>query len=94
MWWNFEYYQTKNMEVPASYDFLGKVTKQIVCNAPPPSDSGKWKWRFMGIPYQRCNNPGGDCYVVGHHLKKLPSYPRSYTHISSKGQGPANAKFN
>ena len=30
---------------------------------PPPSNCGKW--RFIGIPYQKCNNPGGDCYWEG-----------------------------
>ena len=30
---------------------------------PPPSNSGKW-W-FIGIPYWKCNNPGGDCYWEG-----------------------------
>ncbi len=30
---------------------------------PPPSNSGKW--RFIGIPYWKCNNPGGHCYWEG-----------------------------
>ncbi len=30
---------------------------------PPPSNSGKW--RFIGIPYWNCNNPGGHCYWEG-----------------------------
>ena len=30
---------------------------------PPPSSSRTW--RFIGIPYKKCNNRGGDCYWVG-----------------------------
>ena len=30
---------------------------------PPPSNSGKW--RFIGIPYWKCNNPGGHCFCEG-----------------------------
>ena len=31
----------------------------------PPTQDSSAKWRFIGIPYQKCNNPGGDCYWVG-----------------------------
>ncbi len=30
---------------------------------PPHSNSGEW--RFIGIPYYKCNNPGGHCYCEG-----------------------------
>ncbi len=33
---------------------------------PPPSNCGK----FTGIPYWKCNNPGGDCYWEGRQPKK------------------------
>ena len=46
-----------------------------VCNkpwvVPPPSSSGKW--RFIGIPYYKCYNPGGDCYWAGGQPKINPS---------------------
>ncbi len=34
-----------------------------------PGNSGKW--RFMGIPYWKCNNPGGHCYWEGAKPKIL-----------------------
>ena len=39
---------------------------------PPPSNCGKW--RFIGIPYYKCNNPGGDCCWEGGQPKWYVSY--------------------
>ncbi len=39
---------------------------------PPPSNSGKW--RFIGIPYWNCNNPGGHCYWEGATCKVYIPY--------------------
>ncbi len=30
------------------------------------------KWRFEGLAYLNCNNPGGDCYWEGRHPKIIP----------------------
>ena len=37
---------------------------------PHPSISNSGRWRFIGIPYWKCNNPGGHCYCEGPHPTK------------------------
>ena len=46
----------------------GNDLKRVMSwNYRPPSNSQKW-W-FIGIPYKKWNNPGGDCYWVGDNSK-------------------------
>ena len=54
----------------------------------PPSQDSSGKWRFIGIPYWKCNNPGGDwnpgrgdnpiytyIYIIYIYLFYLPQSP-------------------
>ena len=54
----------------------------------PLSQDSSDKWRFIGIPYQKKNNPGGDCYWVGSRPKiyhavhgRNPAPPGMYKHL-------------
>ena len=41
--------------------FGGRVDFYVIPLVYPPPSNGH-TWRFLRIPYQKCNNPGGDCY--------------------------------
>ena len=52
-----------------------------------PSHSNSGKWKFIGIPYKKCNNPGGHCYCEGaisnyNHVLLEPHLHPSRTKVS------------
>ena len=49
------------------------LNRVITLVYPPPSNSHKW--RFIGIPYQKWDNPGGGCYWVGGSSKLIGVIP-------------------
>ena len=65
--------------------FWGHVNfRQVISWAlPPPSNSGKW--RFIGIPYWTCNNPGADYCWEGGQPKLYPFLSVEY-HAENLGR--------
>ena len=67
-------YKTPGLTMAMIHDGLDNVSPfkdgvvlGISWVVPLPSNSGKW--RFIGIPYWKWNNPGGDCYLEGGYPK-------------------------
>ena len=50
-----------------------KKYKTLVTPWVVPQTSDKGKWRFIGIPYSKWNDPGGDYYWEGGQPKSHPS---------------------
>ena len=68
--WNLNASHLKNVLVDCFGRHHAKDTFKFRSNFlvyPLPSNWGKW--RFIGIPYYKCNDPGGDCYWLGGRSK-------------------------
>ena len=64
---------------------IAPVTLGMVFIHKPKDAFGLPKWRFIGIPYKKLNNPGGDCYWVGGSSKEYLYWSKQYSGMSPVG---------